>query len=299
MNITFKQLRIFLAVFDAGSVSAAAKSTHVTQPTVSMQLKEISNAVGLPLYEVISKKIYFTDAGKELASTAREMLNAWSNFEQSIDAAKGLTRGKLKIAVVSTAKYFMPRLIGQFCKKYPDIDISLEILNRDGVLMRMRENLDDLYIMSQPPTDMDLVDDIFLHNPLVPIAAYSHPLTKKTSVPLNSFLDQRFILREKGSGTRMTIDKYFKIQKFRPDIRMELGSNEAIKEAVAGGLGIGVVSKHALHGHQKEHGVAIINVTGFPIMSHWHIVHPAKKHLPPVAIAFKTHLLNSVRLIKS
>jgi DNA-binding transcriptional LysR family regulator len=200
---------------------------------------------------------------------------------------------------VSTAKYFMPRLIGQFCKKYPDIDISLEILNRDGVLMRMRENLDDLYIMSQPPTDMDLVDDIFLHNPLVPIAAYSHPLTKKTSVPLNSFLDQRFILREKGSGTRMTIDKYFKTQKFRPDIRMELGSNEAITEAVAGGLGIGVVSKHALHGHQKEHGVAIINVTGFPIMSHWHIVHPAKKHLPPVAIAFKTHLLNSVRLIKS
>ena len=299
MNITFKQLRIFLAVFDAGSVSAAAKSTHVTQPTVSMQLKEISNAVGLPLYEVISKKIYFTNSGKELASTAREMLNAWSNFEQSIDAAKGLTRGKLKIAVVSTAKYFMPRLIGQFCKKYPDIDISLEILNRDGVLMRMRENLDDLYIMSQPPTDMDLIDDIFLHNPLVPIAAYSHPLTKKTSVPLNSFLDQRFILREKGSGTRMTIDKYFKTQKFRPDIRMELGSNEAIKEAVAGGLGIGVVSKHALHGHQKEHGVAIINVKGFPIMSHWHIVHPAKKHLPPVAVAFKTHLLNSVRNIKN
>lgn len=299
MNITFKQLRIFLAVFDAGSVSAAAKSTHVTQPTVSMQLKEISNAVGLPLYEVISKKIYFTDAGKELASTAREMLNAWSNFEQSIDAAKGLTRGKLKIAVVSTAKYFMPRLIGQFCKKYPDIDISLEILNRDGVLMRMRENMDDLYIMSQPPTDMDLIDDIFLHNPLVPIAAYSHPLTKKTSVPLSSFLDQRFILREKGSGTRMTIDKYFKTQKFRPDIRMELGSNEAIKEAVAGGLGIGMVSKHALHGHQKEHGVAIINVKGFPIMSHWHIVHPAKKHLPPVAVAFKTHLLNSVRNIKN
>jgi LysR family transcriptional regulator, low CO2-responsive transcriptional regulator len=299
MNITFKQLRIFLAVFDAGSVSIAAKSTHVTQPTASMQLKEISNAVGLPLYEVISKKIYFTDAGKELASTAREMLHAWSNFEQTMDAAKGLTRGKLKIAVVSTAKYFMPRLIGQFCQKYPDIDISLEILNRDGVLTRMRENLDDLYIMSQPPTDLDLADEIFLLNPLVPIAAYSHPLTKKTSLPLHSFLDQRFILREKGSGTRMTVDKYFKSQKFRPNIRMELGSNEAIKEAVAGGLGIGVVSKHALHGHQKEHGVAVINVKGFPIMSHWHIVHPAKKQLPPVAVAFKLHLLNSVRSIKS
>lgn len=179
MNITFRQLRLYLAVYDAGSVSAAAKQTHVTQPTASMQLKEITHAVGLPLYEVISKKIYFTDAGKELANTAREMLQLWSNFEQAIDAAKGLTRGKLKIAVVSTAKYFMPRLVGQFCKKYPDIDISLEILNRDGVVKRMRENLDDLYIMSQPPVDMHLQDDIFLLNPLVPIAASGHPLTKK------------------------------------------------------------------------------------------------------------------------
>ena len=297
MNITFRQLRLYLAVYDAGSVSAAAKQTHVTQPTASMQLKEITQAVGLPLYEVISKKIYFTDAGKELANTAREMLQLWSNFEQAIDAAKGLTRGKLKIAVVSTAKYFMPRLVGQFCKKYPDIDISLEILNRDGVVKRMRENLDDLYIMSQPPVDMHLQDDIFLLNPLVPIAATGHPLTKKKSVTLASLSDQRFILREKGSGTRMMADKYFKSQKFRPDIRMELGSNEAIKEAVAGGLGIGVVSKHALHGHQKEHGVAIIQVKGFPIMSHWHIVHPAKKQLPPVALGFKYHLLKSVQQI--
>jgi DNA-binding transcriptional LysR family regulator len=297
MNITFRQLRLYLAVYDAGSVSAAAKQTHVTQPTASMQLKEITQAVGLPLYEVISKKIYFTDAGKELANTAREMLQLWSNFEQAIDGAKGLTRGKLKIAVVSTAKYFMPRLVGQFCKKYPDIDISLEILNRDGVVKRMRENLDDLYIMSQPPVDMHLQDDIFLLNPLVPIAATGHPLTKKKSVTLASLSDQRFILREKGSGTRMMADKYFKSQKFRPDIRMELGSNEAIKEAVAGGLGIGVVSKHALHGHQKEHGVAIIQVKGFPIMSHWHIVHPAKKQLPPVALGFKYHLLKSVQHI--
>lgn len=299
MNITFRQLKLFLAVFDNGSVSAAAKLTHVTQPTASMQLKEISHAVGLPLYDVISKKIHFTDAGKELAKTAREMLHTWNTFEQNMDAAKGLTRGKLKIAVVSTAKYFMPRLIGQFCKKYPDIDVSLEILNRDGVVKRMRENLDDLYIMSQPPSDMDLQDDIFLVNPLVPIAASSHPLTKKNGVLLSALSDQRFILREKGSGTRMAADKYFKSQKFRPDIRMELGSNEAIKEAVAGGLGIGVVSKHALHGQQKEHGVAVINVKGFPITSHWHIVHPTKKQLPPVASGFKLHLLNSVKSIKS
>lgn len=299
MNVTFRQLKLFLAVHDAGSVSAAAKLMHVTQPSASMQLKEIHHAVGLPLYEVISKKIYFTDAGKDLANTAREMLHAWTNFEQTIDAAKGLTRGKLKIAVVSTAKYFMPRLVGQFCKVHPDIEISLEILNRDGVLKRMRENLDDLYIMSQPPTDMSLQDDIFLLNPLVSIAAAGHFLTKKKSLVLQDLLDQRFILREKGSGTRMMADKYFKSQKFRPDVRMELGSNEAIKEAVAGGLGIGVISKHALHGQQKENGVTIIDVKGFPIISNWHIVHPVKKHLPPVALAFKNHLLSSMGKLKN
>ncbi len=292
MHISFRQLKLFLALADSGSVSAAAKAMHVTQPTASMQLKEISLAVGLPLYEVISKRIYLTDTGKQLASTARDMLASWELFSQSVDATRGLTRGKLKVAVVSTAKYFMPRLIGGFCKKYPDIDVSLEILNRDGVVQRMRDNLDDIYIMSQPPVDMDLADEVFMQNPLVMIASSKDPLSRQKAISLRDLAEKRFILREKGSGTRMSADHYFQKQKFRPDIRMELGSNEAIKEAVAGGLGIGVVSKHALHGHTKEHGVAVIDIQGFPVMSHWHIVHPVKKQLTPIAQAFKAHLLS-------
>ena len=184
----------------------------------------------------------------------------------------------------------MPRLIGTFCKKYPEIDVSLEILNRDGVVQRMRDNLDDLYIMSQPPVDLDLSDEIFMTNPLVLVAAIRAPLVKSIGVSLNDLENQRFILREKGSGTRMGVDQFFKKNKFRPDIRMELGSNEAIKEAVAGGLGIGIVSRHALHGHQKEHGVAVVDIKGFPIQSNWHIVHPASKRLSPVANAFKLHM---------
>lgn len=293
MNITFKQLKLFQAFADAKSVSVAAKQMFVTQPTASMQLKEITQSVGTPLYEVISKKIYLTDAGKELARTAREILNTWSTFEQQMDATKGISRGKLKIAVVSTAKYFMPRLIGQFCKKYPDIDVSLEILNRNGVVARMMENLDDIYIMSQPPKDMALEDHIFMDNHLVAIATHGSEITKRSAITLNAIKDQRFILREKGSGTRMTVDTYFKKMKFQPNIRMELGSNEAIKEAVAGGLGIGVLSKYALHGRQKEHGVAIIDVKGFPITSHWHIVNPSNKKLSPVAYAFKQEMLKS------
>ena len=294
MNITFRQLRLFLALADTGSVSAAAKAMHVTQPTASMQLKEVSQSVGLPLYEVVSKKIYLTDVGKELAATARAVAQAWDGFEQNVDAIKGLSRGKLRVAVVSTAKYFMPRLVGSFCTKHPAIDVSLEILNRDGVVQRLRDNLDDLYIMSRPPVDMDLGDEVFMPNPLVLIAPNNDPLVKRKSVPLHELAQRRFILREKGSGTRMVGDQFFKTMKFRPDVRLELGSNEAVKESVAGGLGLGVISRHALHGLKKEHGVSVIDVKGFPLPSAWHIVHPSSKKLSPLAVAFKQHLLKEV-----
>ena len=294
MNITFRQLRLFLALAQTRSVSAAAQLMHVTQPTASMQLKEMSQAVGLPLYEVVGKKIYLTEVGKELAVTAREVAQAWEGFEQKVDAVKGLSRGQLRVAVVSTAKYFMPRLIGSFCKRYPAIDVSLEILNRDGVVHRLRENLDDLYIMSMPPADMDLGDELLMSNPMVVIVPNGDPLTKQAQVTLSDLAKRRFILREKGSGTRMAVDQFFKSKRFRPDIRLELGSNESVKESVAGGLGIGVVSMHALHGHQKEHGVSVVQVEGFPIPSAWHMVYPAGKKLSPLATAFKQHLVQDI-----
>jgi DNA-binding transcriptional LysR family regulator len=294
MNITFRQLRLFLALAETGSVSGAAKLMHVTQPTASMQLKDITESVGLPLYEVVSKKIYLTDMGKELATTARAIAQSWDSFEQNADAVKGLSRGKLKVAVVSTAKYFMPRLVGSFCQKYPEIDVSLEILNRDGVVQRLRDNMDDIYIMSKPPSDLDLSDEAFMPNPIVLIASTMDPLVKRVAVPLNELSKKRFILREKGSGTRMAGDQFFSKKKFRADVRLELGSNEALKESVAGGLGLGLVSKHALHGLVKEHGVGIVDVEGFPLPSAWHIVHPASKKLSPLALAFKQHLLEEI-----
>jgi LysR family transcriptional regulator, low CO2-responsive transcriptional regulator len=291
MHLTFRQLRLFQALADKGSVSAAAKAMHVTQPTASMQLKEMSLAIGLPLYEVIGKKIYLTETGLSLAATAREMCQTWESFEQGVDATKGITRGQLRISVVSTAKYFMPKLMGSFCKLHPSIDVSLEILNRDGVLERLRDNRDDLYIMSKPPSDLALIDEIVMPNPIVMIAASNDPLVKQAKVSLAELSTCRFILREKGSGTRMAGDAHFAKAKFRPNIRLELGSNEAIKEAVAGGLGIGVISQHALHGHQKEHGASVIHVQGFPLLSSWHLVHLAAKNLSPVAQAFKQHIL--------
>jgi DNA-binding transcriptional LysR family regulator len=231
--------------------------------------------------------------GKDLAQTARAVAAEWDGFEQRVHALKGYTRGKLRVALVSTAKYFVPRLLGGFCKRYPEIDVSLEVLNRDGVVARLRNNLDDLYVMSVPPKDLDLVDEVLMANPLVMICASGNPLAKQRTLSLAELSGQRFILREEGSGTRMAVDNCFKKLKFRPDLRLELGSNEAIKESVAGGMGISVISSHALHGNAKEHGVSVLNVAGFPVESHWHVVHPKGKKLSPIASIFKAHLLAS------
>jgi DNA-binding transcriptional LysR family regulator len=295
MNVTFRQLRLFLALAETGSVSAAARATHVSQPTASMQLREVSESLGIPLYEVIAKKVYLTDAGRELARTARFIANEWDALEQKIDSTKGLTRGKLKVAVVSTAKYFVPRLLGTFCASHPAIDISLEVLNRDGVLNRLRENLDDIYIMSMPPKDILVEDQILMPNPLVVIAASTHSLAKRSRIELGDLSSLRFILRERGSGTRMTVDAHFKHLKFIPDLRLELGSNEAIKEAVAGGLGIAVISSHALQSDSRKQGIAVLKVKGFPIDSNWHVVHQKGKQLSPIARVFQEHLLTQAK----
>ena len=299
MNMTFRQLRLVQALADTGSISAAARATHVTQPTASMQLREAANAVGMPLYEVIGKRVHLTEAGKELARAARAMSAEWEAFEQKIDGLKGLTRGRLKVAVVSTAKYFVPRLLGSFCATYPAIDISLEVLNRDGVVSRLTDNLDDMYIMSMPPTDFDLEDQVFMPNPLVVIAAGKKPASKRVlasqPIDLTDLAGSRFILREPGSGTRMATDAHFRRLGFNPGLKLELGSNEAIREAVAGGLGVAVISKHALKG-QATDGVVELNVQGFPLQSQWHVVHHKGKQLSPIAQIFRDHLLRSSRL---
>lgn len=290
MNITFRQLRLFMALAETGSVSAAARMVHVTQPTASMALKEISDAVGVPLYEVVARKVYLTQAGIDLANTARNISSEWDVFEQHVDGVKGLTRGKLKVAVVSTAKYFIPRILGTFCKKYPQIDIALEILNRDGVVKRLEENLDDLYIMSQPPRHLDIADEVFMPNPLLLIAPKEHVLAKKKAIDLTYLKNEKFIFREKGSGTRMTTDAHFKRLKFKPDVRLELGSNEAIKQAVMGGLGLAVLSKYSIGDQSQQKEVAILISKDFPILSSWHIVSLMGKKLSPIATIFKKHL---------
>jgi len=297
MNATFRQLRLFLGLSELGSVSAVARRFHVTQPTVSMQLRDLSESAGMPLYEVIGKRVHLTSAGEEIARSARTMLDEWEECATRLVAMKGIKRGRLRVAMVSTAKYFIPRLLGLFCAKHPEIEIALEVLNRDGVIHRLRQNRDDLYIMSMPPSDMDVVQQTFLPNPLVMVAPKDHRLTAKGRLRLRDAARERFILREPGSGTRLACDTFFAKRGFTPQVRLELGSNEAIKQAVAGGLGIAVLSRHALGDSLEEGALKVLDVSGFPIHSHWFTVHLKGKRLSPTAQAFLEFLGHQARQI--
>ncbi|MBC3918090.1 LysR family transcriptional regulator [Undibacterium sp. CY18W] len=290
MNVTFRQLQLFLELSELRSISAVARACHVTQPTVSMQLRELTDSFGVPLYEVIGKQLFLTPAGEELAATARTMAHEWDTLEQRIAGMKGLTQGRLRVAVVSTAKYFIPRMLGAFCREYPEIDIALEVQNRDGVVQRLRENRDDIYIMSMPPKDVDVVQQVFLPNPLVVVAPLQHALAGKPAIRLDELLHERFILREKGSGTRLACDRYFAGLGISPLVRLELGSNEAIKQAVAGEMGLAVLSRHALGEHLVDQSLTVLDVEGFPIVSHWYIVHLQGKRLSPIVSAFLSYL---------
>ena len=292
MNATFRQLRLLLALAEHGSITGAARACHVTQPTVSMQLKELADSVGLPLYEKIGQRVYLTEVGQSLVRTARAMVEEWTAFEQEILAMQGLHRGKLRVAVVSTAKYFVPRILGAFCARHPEIEIALEVNNREGIVARLRDNRDDLYILSRPPAEIEVEQQPFLVNPLLVVAPETHPLADSPPFDLAQLARERFILRERGSGTRLATDEYFATQSFQPRVRLELGSNEAIKQAVAGGMGLTVLSQHAL-GHMRDEQLVALPVAGFPIHSNWAIYYPKGKRLSPIAGEFLAHLVAS------
>jgi DNA-binding transcriptional LysR family regulator len=290
---TLRQLELFEAIARLGSFTRAAEELYLTQPTVSMQIKKLSDTVGMPLFEQVGKKIYLTDIGHELHRTCRGISEHLSNFEMIAADMKGLKTGKLRLAVVTTAKYFAPRLLGTFCQKYPGVDVSLIVSNRERVLDRLANNLDDLYILGLPPADADVVEEAFLENHLVVIAPANHPLANKKKIPLELLSSYPFLLREKGSGTRIATERLFDDAGYKINVRMELGSNEAIKQAVIGGLGISVLSRHTLELDTPSNQFVILDVQGFPIMRYWYFAYPAGKQLSIIAKTFIDHLRHS------
>jgi LysR family transcriptional regulator, low CO2-responsive transcriptional regulator len=291
-NATLHQLKVFEAVARHSSFTRAAEELFLTQPTVSMQVKQLSKSVGLPLFEQVGKRLYLTNAGKELYTTCRDIFTRLSEFEIAIADLKGLKQGALRLAVVTTAKYVVPRLLGPFCQRYPGIDVSLTVNNHEWVLGSLADNRDDLYILSQLPEDMDVKVYPFLENPLVVLAQRNHPLAHERNIPLKRLAEEPFIMREPGSGTRKAVQKLFDEHALQLKVKLDLGSNEAIKQAIAGGLGISVLSLHtlALEGHNSQ--LTILDVEGFPIERQWYVIYPSGKQLSVIARTFYDYLLN-------
>ena len=290
MRPTLHQLRLFEAVARRLSFTRAAEELFLTQPTVSMQIKQLSDDIGLPLFEQIGKKISLTDAGRELHETTREMFESWSRFEMRVADLRGMKQGQLKIAVATTAKYFIPALLGSFLERYPEVDVRLEIANREKLLERMDTNQDDLYILVLPPEDAAIERVPFLRNPLVVIAPRNHPLAHERDIPLDRLSRERFIAREPGSGTRIQVSRFLGEQGVAVNVRMEFGSNEAIKHAVAAGLGISVVSRHTIDVDPMSDKLAVLDVQGFPLVDEWFVVYPHGKRLSVVAKTFLEYL---------
>lgn len=291
-NATLHQLKVFEAVARHSSFTRAAEELFLTQPTVSMQVKQLAKAVGLPLFEQVGKRLYLTEAGKELYTTCQEIFDRLAQFETTIANLKGLKQGTLRLAVVTTAKYVIPRLLGPFCQRYPGVDVSLTVTNHEHVIDNLIDNRDDLYILSQPPEDLDVSIHPFLENPLVVLAQRNHPLSQEKHIPLKRLSEEPFIMREPGSGTRKSVQKLFEDQGLGLRVKLDLGSNEAIKQAIAGGLGISVLSLHTLALEGTESPLTVLDVENFPIQHYWYVVYPAGKQLSIIAQAFFEYLLN-------
>ena len=285
MRLTFHQLRLLLAVSREGSVSRAAQRLHLTQPTLSAQLRQLAEQVGLPLFERVGRKLHLTAAGRVVLDTAARVEQELENLDETLAELRGDVVGRLRLAVVSTAETFIPRLLGDFRRERPAVEVSLVVLNRDAVIRRLADNLDDLYIMSRPPQAPPVVATPFLSNPLVVVAAAEHPLAGRETLQIEALAAEEFVLREPGSGTRQAAEHFFAAHGLALRPRLELGSNEAVKQAVAGGLGLSLLSAHAL-AHAVDEGIAVLRVGGTPLPTQWQVVYPAGKRLSPLASAF-------------
>jgi len=290
-------MKVFEAVARLGSYTRAAEELHLTQPAVSMQIKQLEENAGLPLFEQLGKKIYLTQAGQEMHHYSRAIAQQLDEVDKVMAEMKGVKRGRLVIAVASTANYFAARLLATFSQRYPQVTISLDVTNREGLLDHLDANDIDMVIMGRPPEGLDLVAEPFTENPLVVIAAPTHPLVATEHIPLEWLQQETFVVREQGSGTRTAMERFFAEKRVRLSTGMEMSSNEAIKQAVQAGLGLGIVSIHTLQLELETKRLAVLDVEFFPILRHWYVVHRQGKRLSPVAQLFKEFVTREARAL--
>lgn len=291
MNITLKQLRTLQTVVEYHSYTEAAKALFMTQPAVSMQIKQMEGQIEMPLFERDGKQVTLTEAGRELLHYAQNISQQLDEAAQMLEELKGLKRGKLHLTMASTANYFAPQLIAAFHRKYPGAQVTLDVANRKGLIDALNNNNSDMVIMGKPPKGNKLTGIPFMDNPLVAIAAPSHPLASRKHIPLKELADEPFIVREADSGTRIAVERFFARHDLQLTAGMEMNRSEAIKQAVMAELGLGIVSLHTIEMELALKRLVILHIEDFPIMRQWHIVHRKGKRFAAIPEAFKDFVL--------
>jgi len=295
MHLTLRQVEVFNAVARLKNFTRAAEELHMTQPAVSMQIKQLEESVGLPLFEQVGKKIRLTDAGSYMYQFGRTMRDLLDEADDVFESLKGVQRGGLSISVATTASHFATRLLSEFTKQHPGITISLDITNREALHRQLENNEPDLVIMGQPPEGVDVEAEAFMENPLVMVASPKHPLSSEKGLRLERFENEHFVVRELGSGTRSAIERFFTEHKVSFHTGIVMSSNEAIKQAVEADLGLGIVSIHTLELELETKRLQILDVKDFPIQRHWYVIQRKGKRLSPVAQAFKRFVLEQAK----
>ena len=290
-NVTLRQLRIFEAVAAERSFSRAAERLHLTQPGVSMHVRDLEARAGLPLIERLGRRFELTEAGRDLLDAARGVTRALEEAQQRIDALQGLRRGRLDIAIISTAKYFAPRLLAAFQARYPDASIRLAVSNRTQVIDQLHENRVDLAIMGRPPDGGGMSATAFADNPQVIVAAPDHPLVGARSIEPARVAAERFLVRESGSGTRLAMEAFFREAGVAAPTGMEMASNETIKQAVMAGMGLSFLSRHTIDLEVETGRIVVLDVRGLPVTRRWHVAQRSDKRLMPIAEAFRRFAL--------
>jgi DNA-binding transcriptional LysR family regulator len=291
MHLTLQQLRLFEAVARHGSYTRAAEELHVTQPAVSIQLKRLEEQSGLPLIEMVGKKIFLTAAGKVMHQASVDILGRVDSLKMEVDNLKGDVKGLLQVSVVSTAKYFMPHLLGSFLQKYPEVKPKLKFTNRARVLERLINNDDDFVVMGQILEDDNFEAYPFLNNILGIVAPTEHPLANRKNISLRELTSERFLKREMGSGTRIVFDRLLEENDLHIEPYMELGSSEALKQGIMAGLGIAILSLHSVQLEREAGKLTVLDVEGFPLQRRWYAVHLKGRKLSLVAQTFLDYIL--------
>ncbi len=297
MHVTLRQLRVFEAVARHLSYTQASRELHLSQPAVSMQVRQLEDDLGLPLFEKLGKRTELTEAGRELYQYSRSINRALQEMEEVMESLKGVSRGRLSIAVASTVNYFAPKLLAVFHQRYPGINLRLDITNRESLVRALEANTVDLVLMGLPPEEVEVESEAFMANPLVVIARPDHPLAQQRAIPLDGLAEEVFVIREPGSGTRLAMERFFTEHRMTLRHGMQMTRNEAVKQSVRSGLGLSVVSLHTIELELETGRLVVLDVVGFPLDRQWHLVYRRGKRLSPAARAFRDFVIEEGPLI--